>query len=219
MTDAEVEAGLALARAARRGDGLRQAVQRARRRPAPRGLRAWASAPWSAFPHGSSTTSVKDLRGGGGASATGAREIDMVVNVGQGVRRAVARTWSTRLTTSTAWCGAAARCSRSFFENDYLQEAHIVRLCELCTCLGVAAPTGWYWYDGVTAAHLRLMRAAAGSDVQVKAAGGVRTFDDVLRAVTLDATRIGATATAAIVEEATARGVTAEAEADIQVKW
>ena len=50
------------------------------------------------------------------------------------------------------------------------------------------------------------MRAHSAPGVQVKAAGGVRTLDDLLRVRALGVTRIGATATAAILDEARRRG-------------
>ena len=53
---------------------------------------------------------------------------------------------------------------------------------------------------------LALMRRASADSVQIKAAGGVRTLDDVLRVRALGVTRVGATATEAILEEAKKRG-------------
>ena len=78
------------------------------------------------------------------------------------------------------------------FENDYLHPEHIIRLCEICTEIGVAfvkTSTGYgfvkqadgsYNYLGATVADLKLMRQHSGPDVQIKAAGGVRSLDDLL---------------------------------------
>ena len=52
-----------------------------------------------------------------------------------------------------------------------------------------------------------LMREHTAPSVQVKAAGGVRTLDDLLRVRELGVTRIGATATKEILEEAKKRGI------------
>jgi deoxyribose-phosphate aldolase len=105
------------------------------------------------------------------------------------------------------------------FENDYLQPEHIVRLCQICTELQVAfvkTSTGYgfvkqadgsYNYRGATVEHLKLMRQSAGPQVQIKAAGDVRTLDDLLHVMSLGVTRIGATATIQILEEAKQRGV------------
>jgi deoxyribose-phosphate aldolase len=63
-------------------------------------------------------------------------------------------------------------------------------------------------YRGATDHHLKLMRNHSSSTVQIKAAGGIRTLDDLLRVRSLGVTRIGATATTEILEEAKKRGYT-----------
>ena len=63
-----------------------------------------------------------------------------------------------------------------------------------------------YAYAGATDHHLRLMRAHCPPEVGIKAAGGVRTLDDLLRVRGLGVSRIGATATENILEEARRRG-------------
>ena len=64
-----------------------------------------------------------------------------------------------------------------------------------------------YSYKGATVAHLKLMRQHCPPGVQIKAAGGVRTLDDLLLVRSLGVSRIGATATQAILEEAKKRGI------------
>src|SRR4029078_5122744 len=105
------------------------------------------------------------------------------------------------------------------FENDYLQDAHIIKLCEICSSIGVAfvktstgygfvkQENGMYSYKGATVAHLKLMRQHCPPTVQIKAAGGVRSLDDLLLVRSLGVSRIGATATQAILEEAKKRGI------------
>ena len=61
-------------------------------------------------------------------------------------------------------------------------------------------PDGSYNYRGATAHDLRLMREHADPEVQVKAAGGVRSLEDTLKVRELGVTRIGATATEAILQ-------------------
>ena len=92
------------------------------------------------------------------------------------------------------------------FENDYLASRQIVQLCEICSNIGVAfvktstgygfvkQPNGFYSYAGATLPHLYLMRKHSRATVQIKAAGGVRTLDDLLRVMSLGVTRGGATA-------------------------
>jgi deoxyribose-phosphate aldolase len=71
----------------------------------------------------------------------------------------------------------------------------------------VKQPNGDYNYRGATEHHLRLMRQHAGPKVQLKAAGGVRTLDDLLKVRELGVTRIGATATEVILRAAIDRGL------------
>ena len=97
------------------------------------------------------------------------------------------------------------------FENDFITgDEDKIRLCEICSELGVGfvkTSTGYgfvkqedgsYAYKGATDQDLALMRRHSAPEVQVKAAGGVRTLEDVLRVRALGVTRIGATATEAI---------------------
>lgn len=172
------------------------------------------------FPHGNSTTAVKVFEAEAAAKA-GGHEIDMVINVG----KALGGDWDyveDEIRAINDVVVAQGAILKVIFENDYLQESHIVRLCEMCTKLKVAfvktstgygfvkQPNGQYSYKGATVAHLKLMREHSGENVQVKAAGGVRTLDDLLHVMSLGTTRIGATATVAILEEAKARGITEE---------
>jgi deoxyribose-phosphate aldolase len=63
-----------------------------------------------------------------------------------------------------------------------------------------------YSYKGATIPHLKLMRRHCSPSVQIKAAGGVRTLDDLLLVRSLGVTRIGAKTTQAMLEEARKRG-------------
>lgn len=170
------------------------------------------------FPHGNSTTEVKVFEANA-AAAAGGREVDMVINIG----KALGGDWDyvtdeiRQINTAVTRHGAILKV---IFENDYLQEDHIIRLCHICSEIGVAfvktssgygfvkQPNGMYNYNGATVPHLKLMREHSKPEVQVKAAGGVRTLDDLLHVMSLGVTRIGATATVAIMEEAKKRGIT-----------
>jgi deoxyribose-phosphate aldolase len=88
-------------------------------------------------------------------------------------------------------------------ENAYLTDAQKVLACQLCEAAGadwVKTSTG-FAPSGATLDDLRLMRATVGSEVQVKAAGGVRTLEAMLAVIDAGCTRCGATATAAILDE------------------
>jgi deoxyribose-phosphate aldolase len=89
------------------------------------------------------------------------------------------------------------------FENCYLQDEHKEQLCRICGEVGadfVKTATG-YGDSGATDHDLALMRRCSPPQVQVKAAGGVKNFDRVLAVRALGVTRIGATATKAILDE------------------
>ena len=169
------------------------------------------------FPHGNSHTSIK-IREAELAILEGAREIDMVANAGRvlgGDRRYV--TGDIKQVNDA--CVAGGAILKVIFENDYLQDAHIIQLCEICTEVGVAfvktstgygfvkQPSGDYNYKGATDRQLQLMRAHCPATIQIKAAGGVRTLDDLLRVRALGVTRVGATATETILVEAVRRGL------------
>ena len=74
----------------------------------------------------------------------------------------------------------------------------------------VKRATGDYNYKGATIEHLELMKKHVGPNVRIKAAGGVRTLDDLLRVRAVGADRVGATATGAILDEAVRRGIGSE---------
>jgi deoxyribose-phosphate aldolase len=89
------------------------------------------------------------------------------------------------------------------FENAYLTDAQKITACKLSEAAGadwVKTSTG-FAPSGATLEDLRLMRANVSSEVQVKAAGGVRTLDALLAVIDAGATRCGATATASILDE------------------
>jgi deoxyribose-phosphate aldolase len=168
------------------------------------------------FPHGNSTVSIK-VRETEEAIKGGASEIDVVVNIG----KALGEDWDyvseeiAAVNRATVSNGAILKV---IFENDYLEDKHIIKLCELCTLHAVAfvktstgygfvkQPNGMYSYAGATDHHLRLMREHCPRTIGIKAAGGVRTLDDLLRVRALGVSRIGATATESILEEARRRG-------------
>lgn len=77
---------------------------------------------------------------------------------------------------------------------------------------------GDYNYKGATIEHLELMKKHVSPSVQIKAAGGVRTLDDLLRVRALGVSRVGATATAAILDEAAKRNI-GEERLKVEVKW
>ena len=161
------------------------------------------------FPHGNSKVEVKVFETEK-ALEDGAVEIDMVVNTG----KVLSGDWDyvndeiSAIATVTKQKGAVLKV---IFENDFLPDDSIkIKLCEICskhmvefvkTSSGygfVKQSDGSYNYKGATEHDLKLMRRHTDPEVQVKAAGGVRTLADTLRVRELGVTRIGATATASI---------------------
>lgn len=204
LTDAELEAGLEVAlrynvasvcikpyavrRAARRLSGSMVAVGTV-----------------VGFPHGSHAPRVKVFEAEV-AIAEGAEELDMVVNIG----KVLSRDWNYVADEIAAVVETAHRQGakvKVIFENSFLHDEHKRELCRICGEVRadwVKTSTG-YGSGGATLEDLRLMRECSPPWVQVKAAGGVRTLDMLLQVRALGVTRVGATATAQILDEARER--------------
>jgi deoxyribose-phosphate aldolase len=169
------------------------------------------------FPHGSNTIYQK-IKETEETIKDGAVEIDFVVNIG----KVLSEDWNyiskeIKLINETVISSNAL--SKVIFENDYYTEDKFkIRLCEICnkhrvafvkTSTGygfVKQPDGNYSYKGATDHDLKLMREKCLPEIQVKAAGGIRTLDDLLRVKEIGVTRVGATATKEIISEALKRG-------------
>ena len=153
------------------------------------------------FPHGGHVTAVKVFEAEQ-ALDDGATELDMVVNIG----KVLGRDWDFVADDVRAVVGAAHRRGalvKVIFENCFLADEHKEHLCRVCAEVGadfVKTSTG-YGATGATDDDLRLMRRCSPPHVRVKAAGGVRTFERLLAVRALGVSRIGATATKAILDE------------------
>jgi deoxyribose-phosphate aldolase len=144
----------------------------------------------------------------------------MVVNVG----KVLQGDWNyidSEIKTVQAACLRNHAKLKIIFETDYVsRDEDKIKLCELCSSHKVAfvkTSTGYgfvkgsdstYSYEGATEHNIKLMRKHCGPEVQIKAAGGVRTLDQILRMRELGVTRVGATATVEILEEAKRRFIT-----------
>jgi deoxyribose-phosphate aldolase len=157
------------------------------------------------FPHGGHTTRIK-VAEAEQAMADGARELDMVVNIG----KVLSQDWRYVAEDIRAVVDAAhARGAlvKVIFENSLLENLHKEQLCRICGEVGadfVKTSTG-YSTSGATDEDLHLMRRCAPPHVLIKAAGGVRTLDRLLAVRALGVTRVGATATKSILDECKAR--------------
>jgi deoxyribose-phosphate aldolase len=165
------------------------------------------------FPAGNSSITVKVFEAEQ-ACNDGAVEIDMVINIG----KALQGDWdyiSDEIKSVTSACHKRGAIVKVIFETDYVtREADIVKLCQICTEVSadyvktssgfgfVKQQNGDYNYKGATIPVLELMKKASGPKVKVKAAGGVRTLDQLLAVQAAGCSRCGATATATIMEDA-----------------
>lgn len=164
------------------------------------------------FPHGSNKLEVKVFEAKQ-ACQDGAVELDMVVNIG----KVLTEDWLYIEKEIQEVLNVTQRYKtilKIIFENDFLSDNHKIQLCKICSRLKVdfvKTSTGYgfikgkddkYSYQGATDHDLELMRSNSSPSVQIKAAGRIRTLDDVLRVKKLGVTRIGATATESIIIEA-----------------
>ncbi len=153
------------------------------------------------FPHGGHTTAIKVAEAQEGLRG-GARELDMVVNIG----KVLSKDWAFVRADIAAVVRAGhdgGALVKVIFENCYLKDEHKIALCGICGELRadfVKTSTG-YGTGGATIEDLRLMRAHAPAHVQVKAAGGVRTLDALLEVRAIGVTRVGVTRTVEILGE------------------
>jgi deoxyribose-phosphate aldolase len=157
------------------------------------------------FPHGGHATSTK-VAEAKQALLDGGEELDMVVNIS----RVLSSDWEYVRDDVQAVVDVAHGYDQKvkvIFENCYLNDDQKIHLCEICGELGadwVKTSTG-YGSGGATDHDLKLMRAYSPPDVQVKAAGGVRSLDRLLEVRALGVARVGATRTVKILEECKAR--------------
>ena len=157
------------------------------------------------FPHGSHLTSTKVFEAQQ-ALADGAIELDMVIQIGA-LKSGRDDDVQADIEAIVGVAHAAGAIVKVIFENAYLTDEEKIRACRLSEAAGadfVKTSTG-FAPGGATHDDLRLMRANTSPHIQVKAAGGVRTLDALLEVMALGTTRIGATATKAIIDDFRAR--------------
>jgi deoxyribose-phosphate aldolase len=157
------------------------------------------------FPHGNHVTETKVFEARR-ALADGATELDMVLQIGA-LRSGRDQEVEDDIRAVVEVAHAAGAIVKVIFENAYLTDEQKIRACRITEAAGgdfVKTSTG-FAPSGATHDDLRLMRANTSPHVRVKAAGGVRTLDALLAVMDLGVTRIGATATEAIILDFRAR--------------
>jgi deoxyribose-phosphate aldolase len=141
------------------------------------------------------------------AVAQGARELDMVINLGA----AKAGDWKAVeedirgvvKACSASPSGSGEATVKAIIETCYLSDAEKVKACEAAAKAGarfVKTSTG-FGTGGASPEDVRLMRKAVGDKLQVKASGGIRSYHDAIMMLDAGADRIGASSSIAIVSE------------------
>jgi len=154
------------------------------------------------FPLGATSTEAK-VAESAAALRAGAREIDMVINVGA-LRSGDFDTVKLDIQAVTRVCHDAGAIVKVILETALLDEAQKTAACGLAQAAGadfVKTSTG-FGPAGATVQDIVLMRHAVGPRMGVKAAGGIRTLDDFRAMVAAGANRVGASASVKIVQAA-----------------
>jgi deoxyribose-phosphate aldolase len=157
------------------------------------------------FPHGSTTTATKVFEAKD-ALANGATELDMVIQIGA-LRSGRDQDVRDDIAAVVQVAHEAGAIVKVILENAYLSDDEKERGSRLAEAAGadfVKTSTG-YAPSGATHEDLALMRRVTSPHVGIKAAGGVRTLDDLLAVMNLGVTRIGATQTKAMLDDYRAR--------------
>ena len=153
------------------------------------------------FPSGAHSGEVKAFEARH-ATQNGATEIDMVANLGF----VFSANWL-ELGDEIAQVRAAIPAKTSLkviIESAALTDAQIVATCRVAVANGanfVKTSTGFHKSGGATVEAVKLMRATVGDAIGVKASGGIRTRELALQMIKAGATRLGTSATQAILAE------------------
>ena len=153
------------------------------------------------FPLGQMTIETK-VAEAKNAIADGCQEFDYVLNVGK-VKEHDYAYIEEEMRQMVAAAREAGICVKVIFETCYLTEEEIVEVAKIASHIRpdfVKTSTG-FGTAGAKAEHVRLMKEYAGPDVQVKAAGGIRSWEAAREMLEAGATRLGTSSGIKIIEE------------------
>lgn len=153
------------------------------------------------FPHGSTTSATKVFETKD-AIASGATEIDMVINV-SALLSADYEYVENDIRGVVDAAHAKGASVKVIFETAFLNDEQIVKACELAEKAGadyVKTSTG-FASEGATTHNVALMKQTVGDRLKVKSSGGVRTLDQLIDYMDLGVTRSGCSATQQVLEE------------------
>lgn len=158
------------------------------------------------FPHGNGTTESKVLEARQNI-LDGAEELDTVLPIGL-VRSGLWQYALNEMKEMTKICHDNGVILKVIFENAYLTQEEIIRCCEISNEAGIdfAKTSTGYAPTGATLEDCILMRKHCAPNVQIKAAGGIRTLEDFMAYYEAGVTRQGTSTAVAIVNDAIARG-------------
>lgn len=150
------------------------------------------------FPLGANKKEIKSYEARK-AMLDGAREIDMVMNVGA-LKSGDDKLVEQDMRDVKETCGRSV-ITKVILETALLTDEEKIRACEIAKASGmdfVKTSTG-FGPGGATVEDIRLMRSVVGETMGVKASGGIRDAETAARMVEAGATRIGASASVKIV--------------------
>lgn len=153
------------------------------------------------FPLGQMTIATK-VAEAKNAIADGCQEFDYVLNVGK-VKEHDYAYIEEEMRQMVAAAREAGICVKVIFETCYLTEEEIIEVAKIASHIRpdfVKTSTG-FGTAGAKAEHVRLMKEYTGPDVQVKAAGGIRSWEAAREMLEAGATRLGTSSGIRIIEE------------------
>lgn len=159
------------------------------------------------FPLGQMTIETKVLEASN-AIKDGCQEFDYVLNVGK-VKEHDYAYIEEEMSQMVTLARKANICCKVIFETCYLTDEEIIEVAKIASRVKpdfVKTSTG-FGTAGAKVEHVKLMKKYAGSDVEVKAAGGIRTFQDAKAMIEAGATRLGTSAGIKIIEDMKAQGL------------
>lgn len=152
------------------------------------------------FPSGAHTTDIKAAEAAGAVDA-GAGEIDMVVSIGAVVAGDWDAVGADIAAVRSAVTGGALL--KVIVESAVLDDGQLDLVCRAAVDAGadyVKTSTGFHPAGGASIEAVQRMRSAVGPDIGVKASGGIRVATTAIAMIEAGATRIGASASATILD-------------------
>lgn len=159
------------------------------------------------FPLGQMTIESK-VAEASNAIKDGCQEFDYVLNVGK-VKEHDYAYIEDEMKQMVAVARKAGICAKVIFETCYLTEEEIIEVAKVASRVKpdfVKTSTG-FGTAGAKVEHVKLMKQYAGADVQIKAAGGIRSYEDAKAMIEAGATRLGTSAGIKIIEDMKAQGL------------